>query len=392
MKNRLGIENDPEALRVAERIATSSRAETVFNISGGFDEQHLRDIHRHIFQDVYEWAGSMRQDTIELDGETVHVPDVAGLLSKGNSTFLSATDLDRGLRDIARLSDSTAARSPDRASFADAATEILAKLNHAHPFREGNGRTQRAFMEQLAERAGHRLDFEGVTSERNINASVEAFHGKTDALHRIVTESLDPDRVSLRLDAIAALERTGIQVDQFHVETVAPGDQVQGTLIDKTPSHASVVDTNNRIFILPESTLNHHMKSGDVVNLQIPEDQSVIKTKDHPYIEHVLAHTSEDRVNPPFDNERDRVDFVRELREALHPEQMEALRSGDVTSLENVLSPALTDAEQHRLALACFDYGGISPYEGVRNDIISRLSDVEYAENDALRNVSHKHI
>ena len=53
MKNRLGIVYDPETLRSAGRMLIAQRAETVGDIRGNFDQQHLRDIHQHLFQDVY---------------------------------------------------------------------------------------------------------------------------------------------------------------------------------------------------------------------------------------------------------------------------------------------------------------------------------------------------
>ncbi|WP_166418132.1 hypothetical protein [Cochlodiniinecator piscidefendens] len=53
MKNCLGIKSDPALLRIVERELTSSRAETVEKITGHFDGQHLRAIHKHLFQDVF---------------------------------------------------------------------------------------------------------------------------------------------------------------------------------------------------------------------------------------------------------------------------------------------------------------------------------------------------
>jgi cell filamentation protein len=214
LKNRLGIFQDPETLRFQEREYSRIRAETVHDeVTGNFDAAHLRAIHGHIFQDVYEWAGTMRSETILLEDEQINVPAAIGALAKGSTVFMASAYVERGLAHVAALANSEAGRSADPAVFADAATEVLDALNHVHPFREGNGRTQRAFMEQLAERAGHSLNFKGVTGERMILASIEAEAGDTSGLRDILKESLDPARVALRLDAVADVVRSGQWAD-----------------------------------------------------------------------------------------------------------------------------------------------------------------------------------
>lgn len=217
MKNCLNIKSDPALLRIVERELTSSRTETVEKITGNFDGQHLRTIHKHLFQDIFEWAGTMRSDTIVLDGETYNILEHANILSKGGSTFLPASHLDNGLVHIERLANSPEAQSPDCETFAKAATEILSDLNYAHPFREGNGRTQRAFMEQLAKRAGHTLDFEGITAARNNAASIESHSGTTLSLAKMVSECLMPEAVEVRLKAVADLEGSVVDRQTIYI-------------------------------------------------------------------------------------------------------------------------------------------------------------------------------
>ncbi|KEP67799.1 hypothetical protein DL1_20395 [Thioclava dalianensis] len=269
MKNLVGVENDPDQLRLAERALTGARFSDVHEVvSGAFDERHLRDLHHHIFQDVYEWAGTMRSDTITLEGEEIRVPDVTGDFGKADSSFMSSAYVDRGLAHVAELANSEGALSSDREVFAEAATEVLSNLNYVHPFREGNGRTQRAFMEQLAERAGHNLNFSGVTGERNDAASVAAHGGDNEQLHRIISESLDPERVALRREAIAGLEQSGVEADSFWVETPEPGDRVQGTYLDHKGSHVTIVTEENHIIALPPEALDGSVQRGDQVDFR----------------------------------------------------------------------------------------------------------------------------
>ena len=88
--------------------------------------------------------------------------------------------------------------------FAERAADVMAELNAAHPFREGNGRTQRVFMEQLAHAAGHELDFTIVSKERMAQASIAAHEqGDPSMMRRMFDEISDPARSALLRESIA---------------------------------------------------------------------------------------------------------------------------------------------------------------------------------------------
>ena len=76
--------------------------------------------------------------------------------------------------------------------LADRLAYYLAEINAVHPFREGNGRTQRAFVGQLAADAGHHLAWERLTPERNIEASVAAMRGDNALLRQALAEVMSP--------------------------------------------------------------------------------------------------------------------------------------------------------------------------------------------------------
>ena len=67
-------------------------------------------------------------------------------------------------------------------------TYYLAEINAVHPFREGNGRTQRAFVGQLAEQAGYHLAWEKLTPERNVETAVAAMRGDNAPLRQALGE------------------------------------------------------------------------------------------------------------------------------------------------------------------------------------------------------------
>lgn len=71
-------------------------------------------------------------------------------------------------------------------------THYLAEVNALHPFREGNGRAQRAFFAQLAAEAGYRLDWQLVDPQRNIDASAAAMQGNEKPLRELLSEIATP--------------------------------------------------------------------------------------------------------------------------------------------------------------------------------------------------------
>jgi cell filamentation protein len=123
---------------------------------GRFDLDHLRAIHRHLFQDVYDWAGELR--TVEI--------------SKGGDLFQLRRFIVRGMADVhGRLERAHFLKNLNRKEFAEAAAEIVGDVNYVHPFREGNGRTQMQYLAALAEQAGHPLDLCLVDPARWLHAS-----------------------------------------------------------------------------------------------------------------------------------------------------------------------------------------------------------------------------
>jgi cell filamentation protein len=171
LRNRLGI-TDAKQLRQVEAELTASRIYDVIRdaIPGRYDLTHLRAFHRHIFQDLYDWAGELRTVSIGR-GRLFSLPQ-----------HLEA-DADELFSWLAR---SEHLRGRDRDTFVDDLTELFADLNALHPFRDGNGRTQRAFLGQLAVDAGHPIHWAAMDPAENVAASKAAHEGDTDALRTLL--------------------------------------------------------------------------------------------------------------------------------------------------------------------------------------------------------------
>jgi len=178
LKNKLGLRNAKQ-LRIAEREITSVRIleARVNPIPGRFDLKHLQDIHRYIFKDIYEWAGELRWVNISKGNQFCLYPYIES----------NANELFNRLKKETYLTGTPENEIPFRLSF------YLSEINVIHPFREGNGRVQRLFIQYLAENAGYQVDFSQVTSKEMIEASAEAFachYDKMDALFKRITTPL----------------------------------------------------------------------------------------------------------------------------------------------------------------------------------------------------------
>jgi cell filamentation protein len=167
--NRLGT-TDQSILNAFEAEMTSQRAAEPLPI-GRLSYTHYRTIHRHFFQDVYAWAGRIR--TVRM--------------SKGSSEFCYLENIDREMR---RLFDGLTAqkhlRGLDARKFAEKAAHLLAELNAIHPFREGNGRMQLAFLTVLAERAAHPLKLQHLDATAMLAAMIASFRGDQAPLAGII--------------------------------------------------------------------------------------------------------------------------------------------------------------------------------------------------------------
>ena len=149
-----------------------SRAEEPLPV-GDLGYDHYRLIHRHLFQDVYEWAGQQRTIRIGKNGNWFCYPEY--LPQEMRRTFSSET-----------LISVLSATSPR--SFAERAAPLLADINAGHPFREGNGRTQLAYLVLLAATAGYGFDPDGLDPDRVMAAMIASFSGRLSPLIDLIDD------------------------------------------------------------------------------------------------------------------------------------------------------------------------------------------------------------
>ena len=168
--NKLNITNDEE-LYNAEMELVSLRIYELNEkpLKGNFDFKYLKNIHKYLFQDVYKWAGEIRNCNIakqDLFCLAEHIE------SFGNEVF---DKLKKENYFVGYDSEETLCKL----------VELFADINALHPFREGNGRSQRIFIESLAKINGINLDLTNVSKIEMIIASHESINGDYNKLKEI---------------------------------------------------------------------------------------------------------------------------------------------------------------------------------------------------------------
>jgi cell filamentation protein len=171
LRNRFGIRDAAElARREAQATAYRTVQLGVRPLSGRYDVPHLQAFHRHLFGDLYPWAGEIRTVAI-AKGDMFALPEhIVPYLTD----VFSQLAAEKHLRDLRRD------------EFVSRLTHYLAEINAVHPFREGNGRTQRAFLGQLATERGYWIAWERADADRNIAASIASMRGDNRPLRSML--------------------------------------------------------------------------------------------------------------------------------------------------------------------------------------------------------------
>ena len=154
-----------ENIRDAAELSEFERLMTAQRLREGLPEIAMTpggycSLHRHLFQDVYAWAGRTR--TVDI--------------AKNNAMFCLAAYVDRELeKRIAAIRAENSLCGLSAALFAARAAENFSELNAIHPFREGNGRTQRAFLVVLGSQAGNEVKIQHINADQWNQASRDSF-------------------------------------------------------------------------------------------------------------------------------------------------------------------------------------------------------------------------
>lgn len=152
MRNRLNIRQQ-QRLEQAAYEMTALRAATIELGPLVRGLPHLRTIHRQLYQDIFDWAGQLREvDIYQGDTPFCHF----AYIEKEGNALMQDLEEDGYLVGL------------DKAKFVERLAHYYCEINVLHPFRVGSGLAQRIFFEQLAIHAGYQLSWQGIEKRPGI--------------------------------------------------------------------------------------------------------------------------------------------------------------------------------------------------------------------------------
>ncbi|WP_308606159.1 Fic family protein [uncultured Corynebacterium sp.] len=165
-------EPDFERLNYLETVAVNARIAQLYivPVEGAFDYAHFKAIHRHLFQDVYEWAGEERT-----------APVGQFMIKAGHAYYPAGPEMTKAAEKLfAGLAKDDFLRGLEIDEFVAKLAELWGELNVVHSFREGNTRTQTVFFDALVTAAGYQLNVERLASDSRVRAEFIAarFHSQ----------------------------------------------------------------------------------------------------------------------------------------------------------------------------------------------------------------------
>jgi len=168
LKNAPGV-TDGSDLEALELNATVARMPEVLAYIRGkpINLKLWQDIHRILFQDIYEWAGLLR--SVQL--------------SKGNTLFAHPENIKKeGDRIFRELDGDADLQGLVKDDLCQRLAYYSSACNALHPFREGNGRTQKLLFGEIVRRLGYQIEWKELSAEDHLKAVIEAHNHRFELL------------------------------------------------------------------------------------------------------------------------------------------------------------------------------------------------------------------
>lgn len=229
-----------------------------------FDINYLKLIHWSLFHKTFEWAGQTRDTSFTFeDGTTARMP---AMRPKGYEVpFAIGTQIKKELKQLEKtLSEKNNLKGLSRQEFAENAAEVFMALEHAHPFRKGNGRVNRMFMEKLGQAAGHQIDFSFITQKRMTAACIEAMqYGNPQPMKDLFEDITHPQKSLVLKEFITQMRDAGLDEINNRIVVAAKKDIAYEGTFRGFSAEGFVMEVDRAFVVghkddLPQSSLKHY--------------------------------------------------------------------------------------------------------------------------------------
>ncbi|WP_208441703.1 BID domain-containing T4SS effector [Bartonella raoultii] len=257
LKNKYGIKN-PQKLY--ERIThdAAQEAETLRHEPAPpkLDAAYLKRLHWSLFYKSFEWAGQTRDKSFTFaDGTKARMP---AMRPKGHEVpFAVGEQIHKTLKELEKmLHTKNNLQGLSHQEFAANAAQAYMLLDYAHPFRKGNGRVQRMFMEKLGQVAGHKIDFSVITHERLTQASIEAMqHSNPGPMHDVFEDMTNPQKAVLLKEFLSDMKNAGLGEINNRLVIAAKEGEIYNGIYRGKGAEGFVIETEQGFVVAPKDDL-----------------------------------------------------------------------------------------------------------------------------------------
>jgi len=182
LRNLLGAKSAEEFQQLEPQIVFANELEIeAVDIPRTNDFAEVLLIHKQLFKGVYDWAGQIRTVDIKKNADGAEFFLVVSKINSAANYVFTELAKENYLKDL------------DKTAFVERIAHYYDQLNYIHPFREGNGRTQRVFWGRVAHDAGYEINWDAIVGDENNEASrIAAENMDLSALEAMFSKIVSP--------------------------------------------------------------------------------------------------------------------------------------------------------------------------------------------------------
>lgn len=273
LKNKFGIQDHKLfQVKCAHEVAKEIVNVHQEPVPKKIDYSYLKQLHNRLFKKVFDWAGETRDSSIKMSDGTI--ADMS--TTSQNSPFASNSDIKKCLEELneklAQRKTKNSSQEKSEEKLSDSLTTIYALLDHARPFVEGNGITQRLFMSKLSQAENQKLDFSIVTQKRMEDAIVNAANDNLKPMQHMFEDASNPQKIKTLKTVLNGANSIDIEeLTQGIVTTPIPGKTYTG-VYESRQLDTIVIKTKDSVIVcnkcdIPKDKFKK-LKLGDTISFK----------------------------------------------------------------------------------------------------------------------------
>ncbi|WP_407965762.1 BID domain-containing T4SS effector [Bartonella sp. C271] len=272
LKNKFGIQDHKRfQVKCAHEVAKQIVNVHQEPVPEKFDHSYLKQLHKRLFKKVFDWAGETRDASIKMSDGTIASMSTASqspTFAPSNDVKKCLEELNQKLAQRKKSQDNLQEKSEEK--LTDSITTVYALLTHARPFVDGNGITQRLFMNKLSQAENQKLDFSIVTQKRMEDAIVNAANDNLVPLKHMFEDASDPQKIKTLKTALNGMSSIE-ELTQGIVTTPIPGKTYTG-VYESRQLDTVVIKTKDSVIVcnkhdIPKDKFQK-LKLGDTISFK----------------------------------------------------------------------------------------------------------------------------